>query len=634
MWLRLKRVGNIFTGYAGADGQSWVQLGAVTLNVGNVSVGFAVTSHDTAETTTAQFRDYAATEPNAPVISAIPFVTEQLSAATRSTPVVISEIMYKPASSNANLEFVELYNSNPFFEDISGYRLSGDVDFKFPPNTLMQAGTFLVVAKDPAALQAAYGISGVLGPYSNSLPASGLIRLRSDIDAIMLEVEYTDSNPWPVGADGTGHSMVLARPSHGQNVPRSWDHSERVGGSPSRHEALRSKTGVRAVVINEILAHTDLPDVDFIELYNYSTQPVDISGCYVSDAASTNKFQVPNGTTLAGHGYIAFTETTLGFALGHKGETIYFRSADGTRMLDAVQYGPQENGISFGRYPDGAPEFYRLTTKTAGTTNTIFRVDDVVINEIMFGPLSEATDDKYVELYNKGTNAVNISGWRFTSGIDFTFPANTSIAPDGYVVVARNRDHLLGHYENLNAANTFGNFDGNLSRDGERVALAKPEIDVTTNGSGVVSTNTLYLVVEEVTYGTGGRWCKWADQGGSSLELIDARSNHRLAYNWGDSDETAKALWTPFQSTGLIDTGSTQGGSAIDRLEVMSLGEGEYLLDDIDARNPSGGNNVIANSTFESGALTPWTPQGNHIRSTIELAGNNSTRSMHVRACG
>jgi len=41
--------------------------------------------------------------------------------------MVISEIMYKPASStNTNsLEFVEIYNSNPFYEDISGWRLSG-----------------------------------------------------------------------------------------------------------------------------------------------------------------------------------------------------------------------------------------------------------------------------------------------------------------------------------------------------------------------------------------------------------------------------------------------------------------------------------------------------------------------------
>ncbi len=636
MWLRLKRVGNVFTGYAGNDGQRWVQLGSVTLNIGSVSIGLAVTSHDVAETTTAQFRDYGNTDPGAIVVSAIPFITEQLSAAARTTPVVISEIMYKPASSNANLEFIELYNSNPFFEDISGYRLSGDIDYKFPSNTFIQGGSFLLVAKDPAALQAAYGVTGVLGPFanSNSLPASGLIRLRSDVDAIMLNVDYSNKNPWPVGADGTGHSLVLARASYGQNVPRSWEASDQIGGSPGRHEPLRSRTGGRAVMINEILAHTDLPQLDFIELYNYSTQAVDISGCYLSDSASTNKFRIPDGTTLAGHGYVSFSETTLGFALGHKGETVFFRSADGVRMLDAVQFEPQENGVSYGRYPDGSSEFYRLTTQTPGTTNSTFRVDDIVINEIMFAHISENVEDDYVELYNKGTNAVNLSGWRFTAGVDFTFPANTVLAPDGYVVVAKNRSRMLAKYPNLNLANTYGDFSGNLSRDGERLALAKPEIDVTTNTSGTVTTNTLYIVVEEVTYGTGGRWCKWANQGGSSLELIDPRSNHRLAYNWGDSDETSKALWTPFQTIGLIDTGSTQGGSPIDRLEVMSLGESEYLLDNIEARNPANTANLLANGTFESGALSPWVPQGNHIRSTLEPAGDNSARSMHVRTGG
>src|ERR1043166_5302314 len=57
-WLRLKRVGNVFTGYAGPDGQTWVSLGSATLPIGTVYIGFAVTSHKTTQTTTAQFREY------------------------------------------------------------------------------------------------------------------------------------------------------------------------------------------------------------------------------------------------------------------------------------------------------------------------------------------------------------------------------------------------------------------------------------------------------------------------------------------------------------------------------------------------------------------------------------------------
>ena len=48
----------------------------------------------------------------------------------------------------------------------------------------------------------------------------------------------------------------------------------------------------------------------------------------------------------------------------------------------------------------------------------------VIINEIMYQPASENLLESYVELYNSGTNAVNLSGWRFTKGISYAFPTN------------------------------------------------------------------------------------------------------------------------------------------------------------------------------------------------------------------
>src|ERR1043166_4696618 len=59
-WLRLQRTGNLFTGYAGFDGQSWSLLGSVTLTISNtVYLGMAVSSKNPAQPTTAPFRDLA-----------------------------------------------------------------------------------------------------------------------------------------------------------------------------------------------------------------------------------------------------------------------------------------------------------------------------------------------------------------------------------------------------------------------------------------------------------------------------------------------------------------------------------------------------------------------------------------------
>jgi hypothetical protein len=104
-----------------------------------------------------------------------------------------------------------------------------------------------------------------------------------------------------------------------------------------------------------------------------------------------------------------------------------------------------------------------------------------------------------------------------------------------------------------------------------------PDVQVNTNTPGVITTNIAYVVVDEVTYASGGRWGNWANGGGSSLELIDPRANHRLASNWADSDETAKAPWTTIEATGVLDLGesyrSGQTTTPINRLEVLGLGE-------------------------------------------------------------
>src|SRR6185436_4533 len=92
--------------------------------------------------------------------------------------------------------------------------------------------------------------------------------------------------------------------------------------------------------------------------------------------------------------------------------------------------------------------------------------------------------------------------------------------------------------------------------------------------SGVLITNQFFIVVDEVTYCSGGRWGRWSDGGGSSLELADPHSNHRLAPNWGDSDETQKAPWSVIENTGVLDLG---WGNA-DRLQLFLLGPGEALI--------------------------------------------------------
>ncbi len=143
---------------------------------------------------------------------------------------------------------------------------------------------------------------------------------------------------------------------------------------------------------------------------------------------------------------------------------------------------------------------------------------DVVINEMMYHALSDLDGDDYLELTNIGTSPVDLSGWTF-SGITLTLPTGTSIAPGGYLVVAKDAVQFQARYGFAPAAV----YTGNLSNSGETISLKD---------------NTA-AVVDTVTYGQEDPWPARADGTGPSLELIDASLNNDDYLNWATATNAA-----------------------------------------------------------------------------------------------
>ena len=109
---------------------------------------------------------------------------------------------------------------------------------------------------------------------------------------------------------------------------------------------------VGTIVINEFMASNDLIPVpgdngdfpDWIELYNTGDNPIDVSGWYASDdLTDLQKWQLPAGTTIPGHGYLILfcdgTDTGLhtNFKLSSGGEDVAI-SEDGTTLKDGGSY--------------------------------------------------------------------------------------------------------------------------------------------------------------------------------------------------------------------------------------------------------------------------------------------------------
>ena len=627
-WLRLKREGEQISGFAGFDGVHWSLLGSARLALsGDALLGLAVSSHSLEAAATAEFRDFGYT--GAAAKGAIPHNVEPPGPSSRRTGLAITEIMYHPPErgDGLDLEFVELMNTDAIPHEVSGFQLDGSIDYKFPEGIILPPGSIVVVAKSPGDLAAIHGVSGVLGSFERSLPDdAGTVRLRDRHGAVLLEAIYDSIAPWPASPGGAGHSLVLSRPSYGERSVKAWSASAFIGGSPGAINPVRL-SDLHSVAINEFLANSAEQDLDFVELYNRGDEAVNLGGAVLTDDPLVAKYRFPPETVIPAREFLLLTESSLGFALRSSGESLYFLDADGYQVVDALRFAGQSEGVTSGRFPDGAPEVRELAARTPGSGNAGWLLRDIVINEIMYHPLSDESDDEYIELFNRGANQTDLSGWRLDGGVGFAFPEGTQIPPGGYLTVARNAARLIQNYPQLNAGNTAGNYQGSLSNQGERIVLLRPE------AGSAAEEGAVFVVVDQVEYADGGAWGRWADGGGSSLELRDPRSDNRRASNWADSDETAKGQWTTVDRSGLLE----QGRGAINDFQIFLQGAGECLVDDVEFIDSEGANHV-SEGTFGNATLGRrghWLFQGTHEGSFVETGdgiGFESDEALRIVA--
>ncbi|CAN5347859.1 hypothetical protein BH23VER1_BH23VER1_20880 [soil metagenome] len=147
--------------------------------------------------------------------------------------VVINEIHYHPTPlpgpplQRSDNQWVELFNRGNSPVDLTAWNFGDGIDFTFPPGTVLEAGAFLVVARNPAALLDAFPGTPVVGPFGGSLARGGeRLALRDAANNPADAVQCGDGGRWPCFADGGGSSLELRDPHADNNVPESWSHSD------------------------------------------------------------------------------------------------------------------------------------------------------------------------------------------------------------------------------------------------------------------------------------------------------------------------------------------------------------------------------------------------------------------------
>jgi hypothetical protein len=168
--------------------------------------------------------------------------------------IVINEIHYnprlsapdwKPLRDTRRGEFIELFNRSERSIDLSGYRLASAIQYSFVRGTMLAAGGYLVVARDPAFIMETYGLAPglVVGPPPDataeqieafgSLDNAGeRIVLLDPLGNAVNQVEYRDGGEWPADADGRGSSLELIDPRQDNSSPHAWAASDESSRAP------------------------------------------------------------------------------------------------------------------------------------------------------------------------------------------------------------------------------------------------------------------------------------------------------------------------------------------------------------------------------------------------------------------
>jgi beta-lactamase superfamily II metal-dependent hydrolase len=410
--------------------------------------------------------------------------------------VVFSEVFYDTPGTDADEEWIELYNGTGSSVDVGGWTIVDNngtgSSYTFPGGTTIASGTYLTVAADSAGFNALYGFDAdVYGgiPALNNNGDTLLLRdgASAEVDAVAWEGGASSGTPagWGSSTDpvaATGNSIVRSDPGTDSDTYADWSTAPNNGNPQTQGGG----SGGGDIVISEVFYDTPGTDADeeWIELYNKGTSTVDIGGWTITDnngAGSTYTF--PGGTTIAAGTYFTVAHNSAGFnalygfdadlygsipLLNNTGDTLLMNDDTATEM-DAVAW----EGGAAGGIPDG---WGSSSAPSAPTGSSIARTDVLV------------DTDTYADWSVIGNNG---DPQTQSGGSDVTPPVITNVADSN--VTTDSAEITWVTDENSDSVVEYGTSPGSYTFSASDGAMVTSH---SVNLSGLSSDTTYYYVVK------------------------------------------------------------------------------------------------------------------------------------------
>lgn len=344
--------------------------------------------------------------------------------------IVINEIYLIPQSeidpnnNLKNIQWIELFSQDITSEDILTYYLLDNNDARYDiGNILSSSGGFFVISVSPA------------------IPST----------ANILELHYSSGE--------LIDTVTFQEPTNGESL--SLDGATLVSGwefTPGATNRIKTNPSLTYsdIRINEVLPNPTSGETEWLEIYNFGTLDVDLTGWKLSDQSSSQTF---NGITLKKDSYLLIDDDDLKISLNNSGDQIYLYNPNGV-LVSEFEYETVGKDISISYFDGNYKETSKQTpdaknvlvtikdvdaddetekketsfTSTSSTnTHTTSYPSTIRINEIFPNP--DRNNDEWIEIYNFGNEEINLENWILKDLSSSQKLSNTIIKGNSYLVI-------------------------------------------------------------------------------------------------------------------------------------------------------------------------------------------------------
>ncbi len=214
--------------------------------------------------------------------------------------LVISKINYNPLPvdkfDSDDLEFLEIKNKSNQTINLTGIYLSElGISYQFPSNSTLKAHSKLILASNSNSFQQFYGTIP-FGQFTRNLSnTSEKIVLADAFGNVIDFVEYHDSLPWPVEANGGGYFLHLTDINSDNSLAENWTFSSNL--------TVSAKDNLLETVVNvypnpaqsKITIEGNQHQIDSFEIFDLSGRKM-MAGTEIN----SNRFTVDVGQLLPG----------------------------------------------------------------------------------------------------------------------------------------------------------------------------------------------------------------------------------------------------------------------------------------------------------------------------------------------